>query len=236
MQFSSPLVQGHLIKRYKRFLADVLLNDGTVVTAHCPNSGAMLGLKAEGTTVYLSRSDNPNRKLPYTWEMAFVDGGLVGVNTQHPNSLVHEAFLAQAIPELSGYSHSQREVKYGVNSRIDLLLSGEGQQLCYVEVKNAHLMETAGMAQFPDAVTARGAKHMQELKDMVAQGHRAVIFYVIQRMDCDSFSLASHIDPTYAKATYDALDAGVEVLCYACKLSLEGIFLDRRIDFERIPL
>ncbi len=234
MQFPDPLLRGTLVKRYKRFLADVTLDAGRdqsddVVTAHCPNPGSMLGLNAPGAEVWLSPARNPNRKLRYTWELLRFDGHLVGINTGHPNTLVEEAVHNGAIPELAGYESARREVRYGKNSRIDLLLSGGGRPDCYVEVKNVHLKRDLegprGTAEFPDSVTKRGAKHLAELSDMVAAGNRAVMVYVVQRQDCDRFSLAADIDPGYADAFAAARAAGVEAICYACKISLDGIHI-----------
>jgi sugar fermentation stimulation protein A len=235
MQFPDPLLRGTLIKRYKRFLADVTLDNvgdggtGGVVTAHCPNPGSMLGLNAPGSQVWLSPARNPNRKLRYTWELLRFDGRLVGINTAHPNALVEEAVHNGAIPELAGYDQVRREVRYGKNSRIDLLLAGGGRPDCYVEVKNVHLKRDpagpGGAAEFPDSVTKRGTKHLVELSDMVAAGSRAVMVYVVQREDCDRFSLAADIDPGYAQAFSAARAAGVEAICYACKISLDGIHI-----------
>jgi sugar fermentation stimulation protein A len=233
MQFPDPLIRGVLVKRYKRFLADVELEGGSVVTAHCPNPGAMLGLDAPGSEVWVSPARNPDRKLKYTFEMIRVGGGLVGINTQHPNALVAEAVEAGAVPELAGYESARREVKYGKNSRIDLLLQSPGKPDCYVEVKNVHLKRgpegPSGLAEFPDSVTKRGAKHLAELADMAVQGARSVMFYLVQRQDCDRFRLAADIDPAYSQAFETARAAGVEALCYACKLSPEAIELDRTL-------
>lgn len=224
MKFPAPLVSGRLVKRYKRFLADVLLDeDGSLVTAHCANPGSMLGLKEAGAPVWLSQSDNPKRKLKYSWEVIEADGALVGINTAHPNGLVEEALQAGRIPELAGYSSLKREVKYGKNSRIDILLEGEGGEKTYVEVKNAHLMRQPGLAEFPDSVTARGAKHLVELAEMVAAGHRAAMVFLVQRPDCDSFSLAADIDPTYAAAFEASRTAGVEAYAIGCDVRLDGI-------------
>jgi len=224
--FPSPLIRGVLIRRYKRFLADVRLDDGTEVTAHVANSGAMLGLKDPGIPVWLSKSDNPKRKLAYTWELAEVNGGLVGINTSHPNPVVAEAIRDGLIPELAGYADLRREVPYGKNSRIDVLLTDPDRPRCLVEVKNVHLMRTPGLAEFPDAVTTRGAKHLREMSDAVAAGDRAVTVYLVQRTDCDRATLAADIDPGYAEAFHAARAAGVETLCYTCKLSLSGLSLD----------
>lgn len=223
MLFPQPLVKARLIKRYKRFLADVILDhSGEETTAHVANSGAMLGLNAPGIEVWLSAAQNPARKLRWSWELARIDGHLVGINTQWPNHLAEEAIRAGVIPELTGYDSLRREVKYGRNSRIDLLLEGAGRPKCYVEVKNVHL-KRGPAAEFPDAVTVRGAKHLQELSDMVAEGHRAVMLYLVQRGDCDRFSIAADIDPTYSAALKAAREKGVEVVCHSCDITLEGL-------------
>ncbi|MEM9634193.1 MAG: DNA/RNA nuclease SfsA [Pseudomonadota bacterium] len=224
MKFSAPLVSGRLIKRYKRFLADVVLDeDGSEVTAHCANPGSMLGLKEPGSRVWLSRSDNPKRKLKFSWEVIEADGALVGINTAHPNKLIEEALEAGRIDHLSGYQSLRREVKYGKNSRIDILLEAEDGAKTYVEVKNVHLMREPGLAEFPDSVTARGAKHLVELADMVAEGHRAAMVFLVQRPDCDRLSLAADIDPNYAAAFKAARDAGVEAFAIGCDVRLDGI-------------
>ncbi len=224
MQFSAPLVSGRLVKRYKRFLADVVLDDsGEEITAHCANPGSMLGLKEPGSRVWLSLSDNPKRKLKYSWEVIEADGALVGINTAHPNKLVEEALQGARIAELAGFETLRREVKYGKNSRIDILLEQSDGSKTYVEVKNVHLMRQAGLAEFPDSVTARGAKHLGELTDMVREGHRAVMVFLVQRPDCSALSLASDIDPNYAAAFKDAADAGVETYAIGCDVRLDGI-------------
>lgn len=225
MKFSTPLIKGRLIKRYKRFLADVELESGELLTAHVANPGSMMGLKEEGMTVWLSLSDNAKRKLPYSWELVEVDGALVGINTAHPNGLVAEAIESGQVAALSGYEKVTREVKYGLNSRIDILLSGDGLPDCYVEVKNVTLKRDDIHAEFPDSVTARGAKHLKELVSMVEQGHRAVMFYLIQRTDCTTFRIAADIDPAYAAAFQEAIDAGVEIICYDCHITTREIRL-----------
>lgn len=233
MRFPTPLLRGTLRKRYKRFLADVTLETGETITAHCANPGSMLGLMAPGSTVWLSRSDIPKRKLAYSWELVEVDLGrgpsLVGINTGHPNALVAAAIAAGAIPELAGYADLRREVRYGRNSRIDILLQDEGRGSCHVEVKNVHLMRQAGRAEFPDSVTARGAKHLSELTDIVAGGGRAVMLYLVQRSDAEAFSLARDIDPAYRRAFDQARAGGVEALCYACDLTPHGIDIARSL-------
>ncbi|WP_319533527.1 DNA/RNA nuclease SfsA [uncultured Cohaesibacter sp.] len=231
MQFDAPLIRGTLIQRYKRFLADIKLEDGSVITAHCANPGSMMGLKEPGVTVWLSKSDNPKRKLAYSWELLELDGAMIGINTAHPNRIVEEAILAGKVTELAAYPSLRREVKYGKNSRIDLLLSGGDLPDCYVEVKNVHLLREPGLAEFPDSVTKRGAKHLVELGDMVAEGHRAVMLYLVQRTDTDRFSFAADIDPDYAAAFDEARKRGVEALVYACDITLDGITLSHPIPF-----
>jgi len=230
MRFPDPLLRGTLLKRYKRFLADVTLEDGDNVTAHCANPGSMMGLNAPGSEVWLSPARNPERKLRYTWELMRFEGRLVGINTSHPNKLVEEAVNSAAIAELGGYERVRREVRYGKNSRIDLLLEGGGRPDCYVEVKNVTLKRSTeddgGAAEFPDSVTKRGAKHLAEMSDMVAAGNRAVMVYVVQREDCDRFTLAADLDPGYAEAFAAARAAGVEAICYACKIAVDGIHID----------
>ncbi len=223
MEFPKPLLTGRLIKRYKRFLADVELDTGEQVTAHCANPGSMMGLTTAGAKVWLSQSDNPKRKLKYSWELLQVDGAMVGINTAHPNGLVEEAISGGVIGELAGYQTLRREVKYGKNSRIDILLQDDGRPDCYVEVKNVHLLRRPGLAEFPDSVTARGAKHLVELSNMVKDGHRAVMVYLVQRDDADRFMLARDIDPAYGAAFDQAVAAGVEAIAYGCALSADGI-------------
>lgn len=224
MKLPDKLIKGTLIKRYKRFLADVELPDGSVVTAHTPNSGSMMGCNMPGSPVYLSRSDNPKRKLKHTLEIIDVNGVLVGIHTGHPNKLVEEAILNGVISELQGYTEIRREVKYGQNSRVDLLLQGDGLKDCFVEVKNVTLAEN-GVALFPDAVTVRGQKHLNELMEMVRQGFRAAMVFVVQRSDVNSFSPAYSIDPEYGKLLKLALENGVEVIAYQAKVTLEEILL-----------
>jgi sugar fermentation stimulation protein A len=227
MRFPSPLIPATLVRRYKRFLADVVLACGEEITAHVANPGAMTGLAAPGARVWLSKSDNPARKLPYSWELVEVDLGsgpeLVGVNTGHPNALVGATIAAGGIPELAGYGSLRREVKYGRNSRVDFLLEAPGKPSCFVEVKNVHLMRHKGLAEFPDSVSARGAKHLEELAAMVAQGHRAVMVYLVQIGSADRFALARDIDPGYAAAFDLARAAGVEAIACRCVISVDGI-------------
>jgi sugar fermentation stimulation protein A len=228
-----PLIEGRLVRRYKRFLADVELADGSVVTSHCANPGAMLGLHAPGNRVWLSQSSDPARKLKYSWHLVEADFGeglpqIVGIDTSLPNRLAEEAITAGVIAELAGYGTLRREVRYGVNSRIDLLLGETDRKDAYVEVKNVHMMRRPGMVEFPDSVTSRGAKHLEELGAMVEAGHRAVMLYVIQ-MQGISFSLAPDLDPAYARAFAKARQRGVEALAYTCKVTLDAVTIDRRI-------
>jgi sugar fermentation stimulation protein A len=224
MQFKTPLVRGRLIQRYKRFLTDVILDSGETVTAACPNTGSMLGLKAEGAVVWLSRSDSVTRKYPHTWEMVEREGmGLIGINTAHPNGLLEEAINAGKIAELAGYASLRREVKYGVNSRIDLLLEGGGKSPCYVEVKNVTLYRRANHAEFPDCRTDRGTKHLREMSEMVRVGHRAVMAYVIQGGNPKDFAFTPDLDATYVQAFIAARKAGVEAIALTCHVSPDKI-------------
>jgi len=239
MRFSSGLIEGRLLRRYKRFLADVELLSGGTVTAHCANPGSMLGLKAAGSRVWLSRSNNPKRKLAYSWALIEVDLGggptLVGINTSSPNGAVAAAIEHGLIPSLTGYGSLRREVPYAGNSRIDILLEDERRPPCYVEIKNVHLMRRAGLAEFPDSVTARGAKHLRALSEMVASGARAVMVYFVQRGDAETFTLAHDIDPAYARAFAEAANTGVEAIAVASALTLEGLALPRAITLEHPP-
>jgi sugar fermentation stimulation protein A len=225
-----PLTQGTLIRRYKRFLADVRLDNGKTITAACPNTGSMRSCSEPGSSVYLSMSDNPNRKYKYTWELTQSDGILVGINTNIPNKLVFRAIKKGQIPELDGYPNIRKEVKYGDRSRIDMLL-WEKDKKCYVEVKNVTLVEE-NVARFPDAVTQRGTKHLNELMNMVEQGHRAVMFYLVQRGDATLFQPAADIDPVYAETLKQAVHKGVEILVYEADVSVKEINMGRRLPFE----
>ncbi|MCF6198259.1 MAG: DNA/RNA nuclease SfsA [Hyphomicrobiaceae bacterium] len=239
MNFAAPLISATLVKRYKRFLADVILENGDELTVHCANPGAMEGLNTPGIKVWLSKSDNPKRKLSHSWELAQVDSFgekiMVGINTMHPNKLAFEAIQQGRIPELAGYNEIKKEVRYGENSRIDLLLSKTGADLCYVEVKNVHLLRQQGLAEFPDSVTKRGAKHLHELSNMVQEGHRAVMFYIVQRDDCQKFTIAGDKDPNYAKAFEKARQTGVEAIVYDCSLTPQKIEINHRLELA-IPI
>jgi sugar fermentation stimulation protein A len=216
----SPVIEGYLVKRYKRFFADILLKDSQeVVIAHCPNPGAMLGLLEANSPVLLSPSTNPKRKLGYTLQAIQVNNIWVGVNTALPNELVAVALANNSISQLEGYSTIQREVKYGLNSRVDFLLTAPDKPNCYVEVKNVHLKRFEA-AEFPDCVTARGAKHLQELSISAEQGQRCIMLYVVQRDDCKGFQIASDLDPAYAKAAEIATTKGVETIGLTYSLNL----------------
>jgi sugar fermentation stimulation protein A len=231
MNFKSPLLRGRLVKRYKRFLADVVLDDGREITATCPNTGSMLGLCDPGLAIWVSESNSPTRKYAHTWELVELGKGkarsFVGINTGHPNAIVSEAVAAGQIPPLAGYATLRREVKYGQSSRIDLLLEDPAKGLAYVEIKNVHLLREPGLAEFPDSKTERGVKHLAELTDMVRAGHRAVMIYLIQRADCARFRPAADIDPKYAAALVAARASGVEAYAVTCRLSPEAIAVDR---------
>jgi sugar fermentation stimulation protein A len=237
MDFPSPLVRGALVQRYKRFLADVLLDDGQEITAHCPNPGAMLGLNMPGLTCWLSHDPSPRRKLPYTWELVEApapDGGFlpVGINTMHPNRLAAEALAADAIPELAGYATHRREVRYGTNSRVDFLLEHPERAPAWLEVKNVHLRRSGSLAEFPDCVAARSLKHLRELTAMVEAGHRAVMLFVVQRTDCDAFEACHDLDPAYAAGLTAAAAAGVEVLAYRCEITPETVRIADRVPWR----
>ncbi|HVH01710.1 MAG TPA: DNA/RNA nuclease SfsA [Amaricoccus sp.] len=230
MHFASPLIRGTLLRRYKRFLADVMLEDGREVVAHCANPGAMLGLNAPGMTVWLEPSSDPRRKLGFAWRLVELPGGhYAGIDTGLPNRLVAEALAAGAVPALAGYTGVRPEVRYGTASRVDFLLTAEGRPDAYVEVKNVHLRREADWAEFPDSVTARGARHLRELAAVAAAGSRAVLLYVVQRTDCGRLRLAADLDPAYAAAAAEARAAGVEVLAHATRIERDGVWLDRAL-------
>lgn len=236
MRFPEPLVRARLLRRYKRFLGDVVLDGGDIAVIHCPNPGAMLGLAAADAEVWLLRARSRTATLPYGWELTRVGEHLVGINTARPNALAAEAILEGRIPELAGYDGMRREMRYGRNSRIDLLLTDPDRPPCYVEVKNVHL-KRGPLAEFPDCVTARGAKHLEELGDMVEAGARAVMLYIVQRADCVGLEIARDIDPAYGRALDRARARGVEVLCYACTISLDGIAVAHRLPaFATTPM
>jgi len=226
--FEHPLVPGTLIKRYKRFLADVEMDDGTVITAHCANTGSMSGCSTPGSRVHLSRSSNPKRKLAYSLELVEVEGSTVGVNTALPNRIVENALQRGVVPELAVYKGYRREVRYAEKSRIDLLLEQEGLPPCYVEVKNV-TMEDQGKALFPDAVTERGKRHLNDMLAQVEQGDRAAMVYLIQRTDCTSFSPADEVDPHYGEALRRALKGGVMAFALVATPTTEGIQVTHQV-------
>lgn len=232
MRFDPPLIPARLIRRYKRFLADVTLESGEDITVAVPNTGSMLGLTAEGSEVFLSRSNNPKRKYAHSLEIVAADGGLVGINTGLPNRLVEEAITAGMIDDLADYSTVKREQRYGTRSRIDLLLEDQDRPSAYVEVKNVHLMRTNRLAEFPDTVTARGARHLEELGRMREGGFRAIMVYLIQRGDCDRFRICSELDPTYGAAFEKARALGVEAYAVRCQITPEAITPERQIAID----
>jgi sugar fermentation stimulation protein A len=227
MRFDPPLTSGTLAKRYKRFLADVVLDNGDMMTVHVANPGAMTGLDRPFSRIWISDSQNPLRKLRYSWELVEADFGngpeLVGVNTGNPNNLVAEVLTTGLLPELRDYTSVKREVKYGTNSRVDFLLESPKLPACYLEIKNVHLMRSPGLAEFPDSVTERGAKHLDELSEMVARGSRAIQLYIIQIPSAERFAVARDIDKDYAAAFDRARRRGVELLAWRCAITVEGI-------------
>ena len=239
MKFGTPLIPAMLVRRYKRFLADVIFDTGEMTTVHVPNPGAMTGLDKPYSRVWLSDSQNPMRSLRYTWELIEADCGsgaeIVGVNTVQPNLLVAEALQAGLFPQLRDYPTIRREVKYGTNSRADFVLEAPQRPRCYLEVKNVHLMRKPRLAEFPDSVTVRGAKHLDDLATMVAQGARAVLLFIIQIASAERFTVAGDIDPAYAAAFARARAKGVEVLAWRCKINVEGIDIVAPVPVAETP-
>ena len=230
MDFPTPLIPATLLRRYKRFLADCTLADGTEVTAHCANPGSMLGLAAPGTRVWLEPNDDPKKKLKYGWRLVdHGDGQFTGVDTALPNRMLKAALTERLIPDFAAYPDLRAEVKYGEKSRVDFLLTGQGLPPLWLEVKSVTLSRAPGVAEFPDSVTQRGARHMDELASMARQGDRAVLFYLVQRTDAQEVRLAADIDPTYARAVTAAVAAGVEVIAYDTRLSPQSVTLGRRL-------
>ena len=231
MRFETPLIPARLIRRYKRFLADCRLEDGREVTAHCANPGSMMGLADEGMKIWLEPNDDPKKKLKYGWRLVDHENGhFTGVDTSVPNRALKAALEGGEIAALAAYKTVRPEVKYGGNSRIDFLLTQEGLPDCYVEVKSVTLSRTPGVAEFPDSVTARGTKHLGELAAMAAQGHRAVMLYLVQRTDCECFTLAADIDPAYSAAFEEAYAKGVERLVYGTRITPEGVDIGQTIN------
>lgn len=218
MIFSPPLIPARLVRRYKRFLFDAVLDDGTEITGFCPNTGSMRGLTETGSQIWLSRHDTATRKYAYTLELVEADGTVVGVNTALPNRLAEEAILAGLVPPLAGFRTLKREQRYGRNSRIDILLEDETKGSVHVEVKNVHFIREAGIAEFPDSVTTRGAKHLDEMGDLVDMAKRAAMLFVIQRADCDCLRICADLDPGYGRAFARAIARGVEAYAVRCHL------------------
>lgn len=233
MNFASPLVPATLIRRYKRFLAECRLDDGTEVIAHCANPGSMLGLANPGTRIWLEPNDDPKKKLRFGWRLVqHLDGHFTGVDTAVPNRMLKAALEAREVPALSDYETVRAEVRYGKGSRIDFLLSAEGKPDAYVEVKSVTLCRRPGIAEFPDAKTERGARHMLELALMAKQGFRAAVFFLVQRTDASEVRIAEDIDPYYTKAFLTAYAAGVEVIAHATNISPRGITLGPQLPFN----
>ncbi|NOR30005.1 MAG: DNA/RNA nuclease SfsA [Sulfitobacter sp.] len=233
MRFQTELVPARLIRRYKRFLADCILEDGREVTAHCANPGSMMGLAEPGMRIWLEPNDDPKRKLNYGWRLVDHENGhFTGVDTALPNRAVKAALMARQVPALAMYETVRPEVKYGEKSRIDFLLTQPGMPDAYVEVKSATLSRTPSLVEFPDSVTARGAKHLAELAQMARAGHRAVLLYLVQRTDCTAFSVAGDIDPTYAAAFAAARAAGLETLVIGTHISPQQVTLGTELPLK----
>ena len=230
---SNPIkfITGRLIKRYKRFFADVKLDTGELITAHCPNTGSMMGLLDEGNRVFLTKTDNEKRKLKYTLEIIKLLDANIGVNTHRANRIVENGIIEKKISTLGKNYDFKREVKYGANSRIDFLITNKKNEKIYLEVKNVTLSKKQNIAEFPDAVTERGSKHLLELIEVVKKNNRAVMLFLIQRDDCIKFRIAEEIDPVYKKNILKAIKAGVEILCYRCSFKDHDIQLDKKIKF-----
>ncbi|MHA7887378.1 DNA/RNA nuclease SfsA [Roseicyclus sp.] len=236
MRFPTPLVRATLLRRYKRFLSDVVLEDGREVVAHCPNPGSMMGLARPGAVVWLEPNDDPKKKLGFGWRLEELEGGhMAGIDANLPNRIVAEALAEGRIPALRGYGTIRPEQRYGENSRIDFLLTESGRPDAFVEVKNVHLRRAGDWAEFPDCVTARGTKHLHELARIAEGGGRAVMLYVVQRSDCARFRLAGDLDPAYARAFDAARAAGVEMLCHGTRITTEGVWLDAPLPVDAEP-
>ena len=232
MRFQTPLVPARLLRRYKRFLADVLLEDGQEVTAYCPNPGSMMGLCKAGTRILIEPNSDPRKRLKYAWRLVVHENGqMTGIDTGAANKIVKEALTACKIALFETYKTLRLEVKYGTNSRVDFLLTEQGQKDIYLEVKSVTLVRQEGVAEFPDSVTARGLKHLHELARVVEMGHRGTLLFLIQRNDCHVCDIARDIDPAYAKGVEDAVSRGVEILCMTSHLSKDGIDIDKPVPF-----
>jgi len=232
MRFQTPLVPARLLRRYKRFLTDISLEDGQEVTAHCPNPGSMMGLSEPGTRMFVEPNSDPRKKLKYAWRLVdHQNGHLTGIDTGAANKIVKEALDARKIALFKPYKTLRAEVKYGTKSRVDFMLTEAGRKDLYLEVKSVTLMRKQGVAEFPDSVTARGLKHLQELARVVQMGHRGVLLFLIQRSDCHICEIARDIDPAYAEGLEEAVARGVEILCMACHLSEDEIEIDKPVPF-----
>ncbi|MEM9812397.1 MAG: DNA/RNA nuclease SfsA [Pseudomonadota bacterium] len=231
MRFDPPLQPATLVRRYNRFLADVTFEDGTSATAHCANPGTMLSVSTPGSRVWLQESSNPKRKLRWSWKLIELEDGIAGIDTGVPNRIVAEALAAGRIPALGRYDTVRAEVPYAERSRVDFLLHGPDGAI-WLEVKNVHLRRTGRLAEFPDCVTKRGARHLEDLAGMVSQGARAVMLYVVQRTDCDRLGLAADLDPAYAAAARQAAAAGVEMLAHGTMITPEAIELTSRLPID----
>jgi len=236
MLFDPPLIPATLIRRYKRFLFDAELESGELITGSCPNTGSMRGLTAPGSRCYLTRHSGGTRKYPHALELVEADNTLVGINTGRPNRLVEDAISEGLIGSLGAYAERKREQKYGINSRIDILLQDPEKGFAYVEVKNVHFRRSGRLAEFPDSVTTRGAKHLEELGDMVEAGHRAIMVYLIQREDVDSLRLCGDLDPAYAAAFDRAMTRGVEACAIRCKITSKQIRAETMVPIEESGL
>jgi sugar fermentation stimulation protein A len=232
MHFARPLIQGALLRRYKRFLADVELPDGNVVTAHCANPGAMTGLANPGAKVWLEPNDHPKRKLRFSWKLVEINGAFVCIDTAAANKVVAEALAADRLPSLTGYDNIRAEVPYGTNSRVDFLLTSANKPDCYVEVKSVSLHRSGTLAEFPDTVTKRGAKHQAELAEVAKCGARAVLLYLVMRTDCSAVSIAADIDPNYAAASQCAVANGVEIHAYSTYIDAKAVQTDTQVPFR----
>ncbi len=236
MRFQTPLIPATLIRRYKRFLADMELSDGAAITAHCANPGSMMGLAEPGARCWLEPTDDPKKKLKFGWRLVeYENGHFTGVDTSVPNRTLRTALMQRRVEGLNLYPAVRPEVKYGLKSRIDFLLSGDGLPECYVEVKSVTLSRQPGLSEFPDSVTRRGARHLDELAGMVAQGRRAVLLYFVQRTDAERVSVAADIDPDYAAAMARARQAGVEVMALGARITPEGVWPGPPLPFHATP-
>ena len=230
MNFKKKLISGELIKRYKRFFLDVKIDNKTV-TAHCPNTGSMMGLLEKGNKVWLSKSDNPKRKLKYTLQVIESNGSKVGVNTHLTNKIALDAIYKSKIQNFKNYNFVKQEIKFGNNTRFDFLLTKKNKKI-FIEVKNVTLSRQKGIAEFPDAITSRGQKHIQELLNANKQGYNIYLLFVIQRDDCNKLKIAKDIDPKYCDLLTKAVKKNLNILCYDCKFSTKGIKLNRKVKFK----